>query len=73
MKLIVIFGLIVVVFIITFSVVFSQAIFLGVDNETQFTHPGETIVPYETVFSFTVAIAIIIIVGIILLAFGLFY
>ena len=46
-KVFLIFGFLLIAGIITLGIVFQNAIFMGVDNESQWQHPGATIYTYE--------------------------
>ena len=56
-----VFGFILLAALLTLSIVFSHAIFMGVDNETQWEHPGVTIGAYEQTEIWSYLIAFILV------------
>jgi uncharacterized protein YpmB len=74
MKLFIIFGLIFVAIIIATSIVFTQGMYQAAAQESNSTqdYENQTIIKYETDYSWTFFIAFLAVVFVIIIVFGLF-
>jgi hypothetical protein len=74
MKIYVIFGFILIAVLIASSIIFTQGMYQAAAQESNSTHEFEnqTVIKYETDYSWTFFIAFLAVVFVIIIVFGLF-